>query len=225
MFYNITNGFETNSLFGEEYVGPLDKAYEEDEESINEELNKHSSIKDYVLVDNDVLVEVKNNNKYGVDADVYIEYLDENNNVIAQSNNSTYIAPKKKSYVKFYTNSIIEEENSNSNYSSYKTKVVFKYAYGINFSNKCIKMIRYKEKEWKLYLKYKNTCNKKIECLSLGVLFYNGDKIIGYDSDFDFDIKKNATKTAKFFIPDNGDDYENINYDRVEFVVEEAYSY
>ncbi len=216
IFFNIIN-----STNWKDYDGPIDDKYFDNPEKIDEELNKNYKIKDYVMPNGDILIELKNNNKYGVTADIYLDLMDTNENVIASGTGWGMINPNNKFYYKFYTDGLFPDEAGvKKEYDHYKVRVELHYAVGTKFYNNCITSKKVKTKDYRMIITLKNNCNETIEAISAGVLFYDSNKkIIGFANGYIDKIKKHGKAKMDVFIPDNGDGYENINYSSYKVVI------
>lgn len=192
---------------------PMDKYYWDNREKVNLEMGKYVESKDYVLEDGNILVEVTNNNDYGANAKIYIEFFDENNESITMMDEYiSHIGSAKKSYEVIN----IGEELRNL-YKTYKIKVVLSYdsIHKSYYDN--IKFISLDEK--KGILKFKNNSNKKIDSIEWGILFYNEDnEIVGYETEYISNVKANKTVSESTYLP-------NITHSKIDVVLLQAYSY
>ena len=214
----------SNNYF--DYEGPIDEEYYNNPEKIDEELNKHYKIKDYVMPNGEILIEIKNNNKYGVEAEIYLDLMDSNDKVLASGTMWTTINPNSKNYeIKNPEYLFPDEAGVSKEYDHYKIRANLKYSSGIKFYNKCIKTVDVKRHDYKMSVILKNNCEDSIEYVDAGVLFYDKNKnIIGFDNGYIDKIRKNGKAKMNIFIPDSGDSYEEINYSSYKVVILGAYN-
>lgn len=184
--------------------------YEKEEEKIFETINKHFTYKDFKLADG-ILVEIYNDNKIIVDAEVKVEFYDEAGTMVDVDDDAAYdIASKGKSYV----NIDLPEQN----YSTYKVSVQLQDSFTETVYNDKIETIS-SNKSGDYYLfQVKNASDKKLD-INVGVLFFVGDNIlVGYDEEHLYDVQAGATTSGKVYVPEDKN-WDPISFDRVEVVI------
>lgn len=188
--------------------------YVKEEQKTYEDLNKHFTYKEHKL-SNGFLVEVNNQNNILVNANVKIEYFDANGNLVDVSNDHSSIIPAKgKSYV-----FVSDYEKI---YSTYKLTVKLDETYTSRTYFDSIEVVSGNATDDGMYLfQIKNNSEVKLD-IYLGLLFYNGDNLVGFNNSYVSDVLAGETTSDKSYVPYN-EENEHISYTRVEVVVLSAY--
>lgn len=160
-----------------------------------------------------LIVFVTNNNNKDVDLKIEVEFYDENEKIVGSSEDyifgvgakaqivsEMYDTPEKYSTYKIYTD---------ADESIYKT-----YFDEIEVTD---------NKTDKVVAQVKNNSKDTIEYMEIAVVFYQGETVVGYDSEYVTNVKPGRSGNANFYEPyDN--DYNDVEYDNYKIFVNEAYS-
>lgn len=187
--------------------------YVKEEQKTFEDLNEHFTYKDFEIT-NGILVEINNDNKVPVMADVKVEFLDESGALVDVTDSmSSTIDSKKKSYVFIGTYDI--------NYSSYKITVKLNQSYSDKLYVDSIEVVSANVVDDTYLIQLKNNSDVKLDIYA-GILFYQGDNIVGFSNAYLSDVLSGETTSDKVYIPTD-DNYETIKYTKAEVIVLSAY--
>lgn len=179
------------------------------------DLNKNVVTSEAVAKNGKLIVLVTNNNTVAVDMEMEVEFYDAEGTIIgsddegftAVSANATvaaeiYSTPDKWDNYKVYVD--VEETNE----ISYFDKI------SINHSNS----------DRKIAVQVTNNSDETIEQITVAVVYYQDDKIVGLENGYEFDIK--SGRSANFNIYYASDkNYRDVKFDTYKVIVTEAYSY
>ena len=191
-----------------------DEYYAKNRDKVNVEMTKNIEYKDYLLVDGDILVEIKNNNDYPMIGRVYVEFIDKDKKtVMIEEAYIRYIKGGGKSY-----ECVRVSEELHELYESYEVKVVAEYNdTSIKSYENSIKLVSFSEDAREL--KFKNNSKKEIDSIEWGILYYDeNNKVIDYEEVYSYDVKAHETVTEKFNLP-------NVAYSKAEAVLLYGYRY
>lgn len=173
---------------------------------------------DIVLENGDILVFIENKNKSEVSFSLNIEYYDEEGTEVASNSDSIIGLPGgEKTVVRFYHTERkykeyeLHTEKLNSTYFESHTK-------DISITSKDDK------EEEEIAVTVKNSSKNKIDCVKVAVVFYKNGKVVGYSSDSEYDIEANKAVALYVYYPYDSN-YKDIEFDKYETYLVEAYSY
>lgn len=158
---------------------------------------------------------VKNLNKVPVNLNIEVEFYDANGNIagsgsknVTAVNNNTEVAVEIWDTPDSFDNYKIYVDAEQSEYQSYHSKVEITH----NNTGK------------EIAVQVKNNSDDIIDHMNVSVVYYQGDKIVGYDSDFAYDIKSGRSGNFTLNFPYNRS-YNKVTFDNYKIFVNEAYSY
>lgn len=191
-----------------------DEYYAKNSDKVNLEMTKNIEYKDYLLVDGNILVEIRNNNDYPITSKIYVEFTDsDKRTIMIEEAYVSYIKSGGKSYACIRVN-----EELRKMYKSYEVKAIAEYNNtSIKSYEDNIKLVSFNEDAREI--KFKNNSKKKIDSIQWGILYYDeNNKVVGYDEVYSYDVKAFETVTEKFYLP-------NMAYSRAEAILLYGYRY
>ena len=193
--------------------------YLKNEEKINEEINKNYSLKEY-KVNTGLVIELNNDNNVVIDADIKIEFFNENGEVVNVEDDYIFNIPaKSKIYEKIYL-------NNNINFSTYKVTSKLRKSYNQKTYNDKIEIVSKSEQDDYIIMQIKNNSNINLQYVEIGVLFLDkNNTIIDYSINTISDFDAGETISDKVLIPYDSNIRDEINYDKIDILVIHAYSY
>ena len=162
-----------------------------------------------------LIVFAKNNNKVDIDLTIEVEFYDENGTLVGSDKQSLYsVGAGSEVAVEMY-----ETPSSFAKYDIYTD------ATGQTISKSFIKDLEISHnKTENVVAQVKNNSNETISAMEVAVVYYQGDKVVGYDYGLESDIKPGRSGNFNFSNPYNNN-YDDISYDNYKIFVNEAYSY
>ena len=200
-----------NHKYDEYQSTKMDEYYYENSDKVDIEMNKNVEYKDYLLQDKSLLVKVTNKNDFTASARLYVEFFNENKEtIIILEEYVGSIEAGSTTYEKVEINDELQKQ-----YDSYEIKVVLNYANDSDSYKKYIKNITIDNN----YLTVKNTFDKKIDSVYVGLIYYDNDKIVYYSEEGIYDIKAHKTAGERIYTP------TDITYTKIKPVLLSANHY
>ena len=162
-----------------------------------------------------LVVIAKNNNKEVVTLKIEVEFYDSSNTLVKSGEEYlSAVAPGSEVAVEIY--------DTPENFDNYKIYTdAEKSTYVKTYLDK-IEIPHNKTEE--VVAQVKNNSDETIETMEAAIVYYQGDKIVGYDYDMTSDIKPGRAGNFNFSNPYNKN-YDDVSYDNYKIFVNEAYSY
>ena len=162
-----------------------------------------------------LVVFAKNNNKVNIDLTIEVEFYDANGTLVGSDKESLYsVGAGSEVAVELY-----DTPESFTKYDIYTDATVESitksYADSIEISH---------NKTENVVAQVKNNSNDVISAMQVAVVYYQGDKVVGYDYGYESDIKPGRSGNFNFSNPYNNN-YDDIDFDNYKIFVNEAYSY
>ena len=187
--------------------------YLKNEEKIKEKLNKNFTVNGFKTQDG-ILVELKNNNDVPIDAEIKIEFYNENGNVINVEDGYMFdTAAKGKGYDEIYVDEDI-------NYTTYKITAKLEKSINEKTYNDKIEIISNTKQNNALIIQVKNNSDVKLSEVELGLIFIGeNNTIIDYEDVSIDDFGVGETVSEKVYIPYDYNIRDDINYEKIDIVV------
>lgn len=181
----------------------------------NSDLEKNITTSAEVSKRDRLIVFVKNDNKVAVDMNVEVEFYDKDNNIVG-SDTKTLTAVGKNAEV------AIEMWDTPESFDNYKIYVDVE-----NTREKCYfddLEVKHNDTGEQVAVQIKNNSEDTIEYVSATIVYYQNNKVVGYDDDMESDVKAGRSANFNFDYPyDNN--YDDVKYDSYKVFIAEAYSY
>lgn len=169
-----------------------------------------------VATDNEgkLLVFIKNKNNIAVDIEVTVEFYDENGILIEEG--KAYLTT-----IKSGAEVVSQIYDTPNNYSTYKVYTdaeeseIYEVVEDINVTDN--------DNGEKILVQVKNNSNKIIETITASVIFYENDKIVGYDESIELDVKVGRSANMEFYYPYD-ENYDEISFDTYKVYINECYT-
>ena len=180
-----------------------------------DELSKNITNEVATAKNGSLLVIAKNNNKVAVDMEIEVEFYDENNMIIGSDSNII-------SAVGANAEIAIEMWDTPDSFNDYKLYIDVEQTSNTAYFDK-IELTHNNNNE-EIIVQVKNNSEDTIEYMSVSVVYYQGEQVVGIEEDSEFDIK--SGRSANFTISYPYDkNYDDVNFDNYKVFVNEAYSY
>lgn len=188
----------------------------EAEENVNgSTLSKNVSVNG-VAIDDSLYFFIKNNNKIAVDGKLDIEFYDANGKILGSE--TIHFSPIA-SGVEIFD----ECWDYPVGFSSYKTFVEVEETDSEIFYNDI--EVSDNDTGEEIVVQAKNNSNKKIEEITVGIIFYKNGEIVGLDYDYEFDINSGRSAVYKFYYPFDYLKFEDIDFDNYKVMLMTAYNF
>lgn len=179
-----------------------------------EKVEKNISVSaEGIASDKTLVAIVKNNNNSSVEVEVEAVFYDADGNSLGSDTAYLYIDKKQEMACNFY--------NVPKNYSDYEINIKANDPVYTNYSDKV--EVKDNDTGEQLAVQVKNNAGKDIESVDVAVVFYQGDKIVGFGSDLATDLRKDQTSTSNIYYPYD-ENYDDITYDSYKVFVS-AYNF
>ena len=178
-------------------------------------LSENISNTQHVLTDGNIVVIAKNNNKELVELEIEVELYDESGTYLGkESDYLTAFAPNSEAALIF--------KLSDLNYDTYKIYFDAKKSNEISYLDQ-IEIVHNDNGE-EIVAQIKNNSNNTIEEINASIVYYQGDKVVGYEYDYDINIQSGRSANLEFSYPYDRN-YDNIRFETYKIFVNTAYSY
>ncbi len=162
-----------------------------------------------------LVVFVTNENDVAVDMEIEVEFYDANGTIVGSDSEDLRAVGAK-------TDVAIEMWSTPESFDNYKIYVDVKQTINYSYFDKLELTQNNNGKE--IVVQVKNNSNDTIEYITVSVVYYQGDKVVGYDDGIESDIK--AGRAGNFTLDFPYDKrYDNINFDNYKVFITQAYSY
>ncbi|MBQ7790422.1 MAG: hypothetical protein IJ399_04085 [Bacilli bacterium] len=169
--------------------------------------------KTYFTDNGEMIIIATNNNSKNVDIDVEVEFYDKNKKLVGVESDSITASSKESEFS-------LDFKDIPKSYDSYKIYIDVEETDASSYT-KVLKAESEKSEE-KVVVQIKNTTDKEIEYIKASIIFYKGEKIVGYDYSLDEEIKPDRSANFEFDYPFD-ENLENIEFDNYEIYINEAY--
>ena len=161
------------------------------------------------------VVFITNENDVAVDMEIEVEFYDANG-VIVGSDKENLEAVGSKAEV------AIDMWSTPESFDSYKIYVDVKETTKTQYFDKIELTHNNTGKE--IVVQVKNNSSDTIEYMTVSVVYYQGDKVVGYDDDIESEIKPDRSGNFKLSFPYNKN-YDDVKFDNYKVFINEAYTY
>lgn len=181
----------------------------------NDKYSENVNIKSTVL-DDTIILFIINNNNITIDSNITINFYNKKNKLISSDEDSySAITPKKEIIVSF---------NIYKDYDHYEIKLDSQKTKYTNYENDISIVEKNNKNDKTITFNIKNNSKDTIEYLELAILFYKKDKLVYYDSEYVFKLKKDKVANVEFLYPYT-DDLNDLEFDTYKVYTNEVCSY
>jgi len=162
-----------------------------------------------------LVVIAKNNNKETVSLNVEVEFYDSSKTLVKSGKESlTAVGPGSTIAVEIY--------DTPDNFDSYK---IYTDAEKVTYVKSYLDKIEISHnKTDEVVAQVKNNSDDTISYVEATIVFYQGDKVVGFDDGIESDVKPGRSANFNFYNPYNNN-YDDVRYDNYKIFVNGAYSY
>ncbi len=162
-----------------------------------------------------LIVFIKNNNNTAVDLDIEVEFYDADG-MIAGSDSDILMGVGANNEV------AVEMYGTPEEFDNYKIYVDVEATSVISYLDK-VELVHNNNGE-EIVAQVKNNSQDEIDYIEVSVVYYQDDKVVGYDYSNDIEIK--AERSANFTLRyPHDDNYDDVKFDTYKVFINEAYSY
>lgn len=181
----------------------------------NEKLTDKVSSEVFQGANGKLIVITKNSNNQPVDITVEVEFYDENNTFIASAKEYEFSVVKDKEVA-------LEIYDTPENFSTYKVYTDATKSYGVSMMDKVEMTHSNNGKE--IVVQVKNNAETVIDSITVAVVYYKDNKVVGYEYDLETDVK--AGRSANFALDYPTDkNYRDVSFDTYKVFLNRAESY
>ncbi|MDD4187253.1 MAG: hypothetical protein PHX04_00550 [Bacilli bacterium] len=188
----------------------------------NENSSKISDLEDNIIISGEItergklVILAKNTNNAVVDMDFEVEFYDVNGTIGGSDSDSLQAVGAN-------TEVAVEIYSTPDNFDNYKIYIDVEPSDVISYFDKVELTHNNTGKE--IAVQVKNNSQDMIEYITVSIVFYKNNKVVGIEEDIESDIK--SSRSANFVL---NYPYKKIGYDKVDFdsykvFITEAYSY
>lgn len=162
-----------------------------------------------------LVVIAKNNNKEVVQLSIEVEFYDSSKTLVKSGKESiTAVGAGSEVAVEIY--------DTPDNFDSYK---IYTDAEKVTYVKSYIDQIEISHnKTDEVVAQVKNNSSDTISYIEAAIVYYQGDKVVGFDDGIESDIKPGRSGNFNFYNPYNKN-YDDVSYDNYKIFVNSAYSY
>lgn len=162
-----------------------------------------------------LIVFVKNDNKVAVDMEIEVEFYDANGTIVGSDKDDLQAVGANAEIA-------IDMWSTPTSFDNYKIYVDVEQTDEMSYFKDLELTHNNNGKE--IAVQIKNNSNDTIEYITASVVFYQGDKVVGYDDSIQSDIKSGRSANLNFDFPYNKN-YKDVKFDTYKVFITEAYSY
>ncbi len=162
-----------------------------------------------------LIVFVKNGNKLTVQLKVEVEFYDGEGKIIGSDKDDLFA-------LEGGSEAAVEMYETPDNYAKYKIYTDVEEAYNTKSYVKDLEITH--NKTDKVIAQVKNNSKEKIESMYVAVVFYQGDKVVGYDLGIESDVQPGRSANFNFYSPVNRN-YDDVSFDNYKIFVNQAFSF
>lgn len=162
-----------------------------------------------------LVVFVKNSNKVSVDMGIEVEFYDANGTIIG-SDSEDLLAVGSNGEI------AVEMWSTPETFDNYKIYVDVEQTDENSYYNQV--EVTHNNNGKKIAVQVKNNSQDVIEYITVSVVYYQGDKVVGIDDSIESDIKNGRSANFNLDFPYNKR-YDDVKFDNYKVFVNEAYSY
>ena len=182
---------------------------------VTNDLEKKIKTSGAVTSEGKLVVFVTNENSVAVDMKIEAEFYDADGTIVG-SDDEILEAVGSDSEI------VVEMYSTPESFDNYKIYVDVNQSSFTTFFDKL--EISHNNNGEEIVVQVKNNSSDEIEYMTVAVVFYQGDKVVGYDSDVASKIKSGRSGNFKLMYPYDKN-YHDIYYDNYKVFVTEAYTY
>lgn len=208
---NISNGFNTsvgtNDYNGSNNTNPSKYS--------SAELEKNIVCNGAITERGKLLAFVKNNNDIPIKMEVEVEFYDSDGMIVGSDSDTLYVVAANSEIVTQFWST----PDSFDSYKIYVDAEIVVYYKSYIDSIELIHNNTGKD----IAVQVKNNSSDVIDDVRVAVVYYNGDKVVGYDDGSGYDIKSDRSANITLYYP-RGRNYKNVYFDSYKVFVNEVYS-
>ena len=162
-----------------------------------------------------LIVFVTNNNSVAVDMEIEAEFYDANGAIVGSaSEDLRAVGPN--------ADIVVDLWSTPDRFDNYKIYVDVVQTEQTSYFDK-VELVHNNTGK-KIAAQVKNNSSDTIERIAVSVVYYQGDKVVGYEHDTESDIKPGRSANFNLNYPYNKN-YRNVKFDNYKVFITEAYSY
>lgn len=162
-----------------------------------------------------LVVFAKNNNKIALNMEIEVEFYDKDNKIVGSDSKSIESVGANAEIA-------VEMYNTPNSFDNYKIFVDIEETKNTTYFDKVELTHNNNGKE--IVVQVKNNSKETIEYMSVAVVFYQGDKVVGFDDGSESDTKSGRAANFNLYYPYNKR-YDNVKFDNYKVFINEAYTY
>lgn len=162
-----------------------------------------------------LVVFVTNGNDVAVDMEIEVEFYDANGTIIGSDSEDLQAVGAKADIA-------IDMWSTPKSFDNYKIYVDVKHTTNYSYFDKL--KLTHNNNGKEIAVQVKNNSNDTIEYITVSVVYYQGDKVVGYDDGAQLDIKAGRSGNFTLDFPYNKR-YKDVYFDNYKVFITEAYSY
>lgn len=179
------------------------------------ELSKNISSQGAVSTRGKLIVIAKNNNKVPIDMEIEVEFYDENGVIVGSSEESLKaVGPKSEIAIEMWSTPEV--------FNNYKIYIDVEQSTSTCYLDKV--ELTHNNTGENIAVQVKNNSEETIEYITVRVVYYQGEQIVGIDDGIESEIKPERSANFTLDFPYNKN-YDNIRFDSYKVFITEAYSY
>ena len=209
------NKTNTNSTGSNTATGKNPYSQNESQNNTPANLEKNIVSTGYVAKNGRLIVIAGNNNTIAVDMEIEVEFYDKDGTIVGSDRKSLDAVGAK-------TEIAIEMYSTPSNWDNYKIYIDVEQTNRITYYDKV--EIKHSNANKQISVQVTNNSSDIIDEISIAVVFYQGEEVVGLEDNFEIDIKPGRSANFNISYPhDKG--YNKIGFDSYKVFLNEVYSY
>lgn len=179
------------------------------------ELEKRVKVDSAVTEDGNLVVFITNNNDVIVDIETEVEFYDANGTFVGASKGSLQAIGKGIEVA-------LEIWDTPTNWDNYKIYTNLEQSNSYCYFDKL--NVTHSNNGEKIAIQVANNSADIIESITVAVVYYQDNNVVGIEDDFESDIRSGRTANFTLDFPHDSE-YNNVKFDNYKVFVNEAYSY
>lgn len=208
----VNNSNNINSSVGN---NPNSNVNSQTGSNVNAELEKNITCSGAVTERGKLVVFATNANNVAVDMEIEVEFYDENGMILGSDSDSIMAVGKNAEIA-------IEMWSTPDSFDNYKIYIDAEKTDEISYHDYL--EINHNINDKKVAVQIKNNSQDTIDYITVSVVYYKGEQVVGIDDSIDSEIKSGRSANFNLSFPYNKK-YKNVDFDTYKVFVNEAYSY
>ncbi len=156
-----------------------------------------------------------NGNSIPVDMEIEVEFYDASGTIVGSANEELQAVGENAEVA-------VDMWSTPESFDNYKIYVDVKATDEISYFDKL--NLTHSDNGENVAVQVTNNSDETIDYITVGVVYYQGDTVVGYGDGIESDVKPGRSANFNVYYP-YGSDYNDVTFDNYKVFINEAYSY